>query len=201
MKRLFITSISLLLLHAPAAVGQTWHKQRKFFTLGATTGASITDKDLKIGARCASCYTSGIYLRRYINKRLSIESGVRYSANHFETPILRVTPAYYRSRTQPATTNIPLAIQYYMAPANRKLKPFVGVGCYYSMGSKQVVNGDGGMPISYTRNNKLVPFYLSQGFTYRISPKIEINESIHFTPSDENNCKQLGIDIGFGFHL
>gem|GEM_PF-6193926 len=205
MKRFFITSITLLLLHATPAAAQKWHKARNFFTLGASTGASafITERDLHKCKAPLPVYTNGLYLRRYINRHLAIESGVRFSANHYETPILRVTPAYYLSRTQPATTNIPLAIQYYMAPAGQKLKPFVGVGCYYSIGNKptNMVGTDNPMKLSYSPNNKLVPFFISQGFSYKLSPKIEINETIHFTPNDENNSKQLGIDIGFGFHL
>lgn len=198
MKRLFITGIALCLIHAPAVFGQTWHKPRKYLTIGFTTGASVSRNKLLKPIPCSNCYTNGLYLRRYINRNLAIESGIQFSTDHFSTPVVRVSSEYYHLRTQPLTTNIPLALKYYFSPA-KKLRPFVGAGCYYSFG--KTINTTNTDNIHQTTGAAFVPFYIMQGMSYKLGTRIEINETIHFTPVDENHCKQIGFNIGFGYQL
>lgn len=201
MKRFVITSFCLLSMHAPAALAQTtWHKPKKLLTIGFTTGVNTSKTNYFKSIPCSTCYTNGLYLRRYINRHLSMESGIQFSADHFTTPVVRVTPGYYISRTQPIATNIPFAIRYYMGHADKKLVPSIGAGCYYSFGYRGINKTDG-LQQTPSSNPAFVPFYMMQGLSYKISTKIELNETIHFTPKDENHCTQLGLDLGIGYHL
>jgi hypothetical protein len=198
LKRLFIISASLFLLHASNAHGQQVCNKPKYLTITYTSGFSTSQISLK-KMPCGACYTNGLFLRRYINRHLSIESGVQFSTNYYATPIIKITSNYYQSRTQPITTNIPLAIKYYLGPASKKFNSFIATGCYYSISNKNNPPKDHATAISM--HDSFIPFTFMHGVSYKLSNKVEINETIHFTPNDERNCNQIGMDISLGIRL
>jgi len=192
MRKLAILSIafSAAIFKAQAQDSVYIHKDMGV-SLGLTQGIAFHSQSYLFNkskiSLCCQTYTQGMYLRRYINNNIALETSIVYGA--IENKMGKTT-----------LLSLPLTAQYFFNH-KKKLRPYIGAGIIYNQQktTAAIVYGtDRPGTMQKTRNTNL---QLSQGITYNISTKIEINESIHIVPKTLNNCSEIGMEIGIGFKI
>ncbi len=106
---------------------------------------------------------------------------------------------------KPYSVGVPVTVQYYFLPEKHKLHPYFGAGLQYQYNLNSniaPITGDGrnipALPIPQP-GTKYLNILFTQGVTFEINTKIQISESIHFSPGSTD--KVIGIDLGLGYKL
>jgi len=82
------------------------------------------------------------------------------------------------------------------------MHPFFGAGLQYNIKpfcQTAPIYNDGGYNYSPQAGTKCISILFTQGVTFEINTKIEIGESFHFIPN--NNNRVIGIDLGIGYKI
>ena len=146
--------------------------------------------------------SSTLVLSKPINKHLTIESGLRYSViQNAANPFNRIND--YTAPKKPFSISIPVTIQYYFLPEKSRVRPFIGAGMQssFNTNSNNISPFSANTHLDYTdqTGTKYISILFTQGITFEINTKIQVNQSFHFIPETAN--KTFGIDIGIGFKL
>lgn len=202
MKKLIWLSLvgfnSLAAVHVYAQSLNKISKSDKQMILGVQIGQQYSfDTHIHINPLCGGCYTSGMYLKKYINKKLALETEINYTTNRVSKTIANS----YNS------LSVPLSVQYYPLSRQTKLQPYIGVGAIYTLASETnntIQSNNAFTDVSsktMTTKKQSVNIVVSQGAAYNISPKIQIQESIHFVPKSKNCGSIIGFNLGVGYKL
>ena len=139
-----------------------------------------------------------LVLRKPLNAHFKIETGLSYG--NVQTNINTAPGSYKNNPTYKFA--IPLTTQYYFLPRETRIKPYLGAGVQYNFNPG--VNPNLISPfntdyptstISNPEGTKYISILFTQGMTFEVNTKIEINESFHFLPCE----KIIGIDLGIGY--
>ena len=96
--------------------------------------------------------------------------------------------------------NIPLTLQYHPLCCGTKVDPFCGLGLQYNFNPSSGEQLNRETPFQNTNTGtKYISILFTQGVTYEISTKIDVDESIHFIPG--TGSKSLGFNVGVGYKL
>ncbi len=96
--------------------------------------------------------------------------------------------------------NIPLTLQYHPLCCGAKVDPFCGLGLQYNFNPSSGYHPNIEVPVQNTNTGtKYISILFTQGVTYEISTKIDLDESIHFIPG--TGSKSLGFNVGIGYKL
>ena len=141
--------------------------------------------------------SSRLVLRKPINAHFKVETGLSYSA--IQTPG-SATVGYKK----PYTLAVPVTLQYYFLPKQCRVQPYFGAGMQYNFNTPSNTispfNGDITPSVNnYQSGTKYISILFTQGMTFEINTKIEINESFHFIPNNGN--KTIGLDLGIGYNI
>lgn len=96
--------------------------------------------------------------------------------------------------------NIPLTLQYHPLCCGAKIDPFVGMGLQYNFNT--ATSNQSNPELTFQNTNagtKYFSILFTQGVTYEINTKIDVDESIHFIPG--TGSKSLGFNVGIGYKL
>ena len=182
-------------------------KKKKALTIGVAAG-----KDLfyQPGPGLFSKHSSPeyatnhtLFARKSITKHVKVEAGINYRTSVTATGNkLPDGTAYQANKTSKLT--LPLTIQYYLLPEHSKVNTFVGAGPQVNL----LNNASYGYPPFSSdirtdkipqRGTKYISVLITQGVTFQINTKIQLTETLHFSPANAGNI--VGIDIGVGFYL
>lgn len=201
MKKLIWLSVlgigSFISYHGQAQKLANVPKQTKPMILGAEIGQQYSfDSHINLGGiHCGHCYTSGMYLKKYINEKLALETSIDYTTNRLS----KAAKFKYRQ------VQVPVTIQYYLLSPKLKLQPYLGLGAVYANESMTTYSTtaftDGAKINSTNKKQAYASVAVTQGMVYRVSPKIEIKESIHFIPKSKNCQNNISLDLGVGYKL
>jgi len=199
----------MLLLAATTVYAQAKHKSIKHhsnYTIGFQSGREfLFNSSPAIRTHQSKIHTgvsSSLVLRRPIGNHLAVAAGVNYYPSN--TAVKKLSDKSFA--TQPYKFALPVTVEYYFLPRERKLRPFVGAGAQYNLlgtaGNTSISPFTDNSSTSQTNSvagTKYINILFTQGVTFEINTRIQLTESIHFIP-DNNNCS-FGIDLGIGFRL
>jgi len=150
--------------------------------------------------------SNSLVLRKPINTRFKAEVGITYGTIQNSSSIGNVNERASGFSTQKAYyIALPVTINYFCLPEHCKVRPYFGAGIQYN------INLQGGNAISpfsnetYPQENPTPPgtryisILFTQGITFQVNTKIEINQSFHFMPDNTN--KVFGINLGIGYKI
>jgi outer membrane protein W len=184
------------------------YTKHKHITLGFQSGRDLLFHSSPLlhsrQSKVHYAISSTLVLRKPLNNYFSIESGIKYSiVQNAAGPINNAFCNNYIGARKPYSVSIPVTIQYYFLPEKSRIRPYIGGGLQYNFNT----NGNNITPFhADTRNDytdqtgtKYISILFTQGITFEINTKIQINQSFHFVPGGTN--KTIGIDLGIGFNL
>jgi hypothetical protein len=184
----------------------TKHKQN--LTLGFKAGKDFLYHPVNLLANRRSIHyaiSSTLFLRKPINDHFNIEGGIKYSVvqNAGNSVFYKDLSDHYIAPKKTFNVSIPITIQYYFLPEKSRIRPFIGGGLQSGFNA----NGNNITPFSadahpdYTSQSgtQYISILFTQGVTFEINTKIQVNQSFHFIPDNTNRA--FGIDVGIGFKL
>lgn len=194
-------------MHVAAQTKVVKHKAKQAAIVGFKTGRDLmfnTGPLLnRLKTKINPSNTASLFLKKSINSHFKAEAAIKYSTfpntSTLQADLLNKFPRSQKKNT----FAIPASVNYYLLPEKSVVHPYFGAGLQ--------INGNGVNPYSpsypgssYTDNapesgTKYISILFTQGVTFEINTKIQITESMHFIPA--NNNKVLGIDLGIGYSL
>ncbi len=183
-------------------------KQKQSVSLGFQSGRELLfHSSPLIHSRQSKVHYSisnTLFLRKPVNTHFKIETGIKYSA--IQNIPVKINGIGKESFIIPKTNrslSIPVTIQYYFLPENSRIHPYCGAGLQYN------INGNGNISpfkseihsddVVQNGGTKYISILFTQGITFEINTKIQLNQSFHFIPGSTD--KTIGIDIGIGFNI
>ena len=145
-----------------------------------------------------------LLLRKRIKPHFSFETGLNYglmpNQNNSNT-----TTYKFNNGLKQGSLSMPATLQYFFLPEKCRLRPFCGAGLQYNLYiNPNTISpfpvGDVAPATSDAQTGtKYISILFTQGVTFEVNTKIQITQSFHFIPN--NNNKMLGIDLGIGYTI
>lgn len=123
---------------------------------------------------------ASLFARYYINDNLALESGLdgTYFMSRKHASIDHYTRAKY------LLFEVPIAVQYHFFSSDAKFRPYMGVGVSFYHGISQYEEKYDVTPMrdntSTYDNTDVLPFSFTQGFTYQVTDKLLLNQSLKY---------------------
>jgi len=195
-------------LHAQTIVKQTKKaKHNTNTTIGFQSGRELLFNSSPLVHSKQSKVHYGInnslVLRKPLNTHFQAEARISYGISqgyvslNDESGNTTITRKAYK-------VAVPVTINYFCLPEHCKDRPYFGAGMQYNINlhdgnaispfSNETSTPDNQMP-----GTKYISILFTQGVTFQVNTKIEINESFHFIP--DNAGKEIGIDLGIGYKI
>lgn len=169
-------------------------KKQSAITLGLYTGkeVALSPISLKFPNKGFASH-KGFFAAKTINTHFKFETGLAYTTYKRTTD--NTNSVYFADHL--VKYSIPVSVQYHFATKCR-LHPYCGAGFQYS-----VVPTSNGKQHADVINKQLPQeqnypsLLLTQGLIYEVNPKLQVQQSFHFTTDD--NSRVLGIDLSVGY--
>lgn len=161
--------------------------------------------------------SAGLFARYYLGKHLAIEAGVNIASFKKQNIMSQrsfaiienvngVNYQYYpETIVKPRTTEIPLELQYHIGKRTDKLRPYFGIGAGYCINRYELNFQYNRMDGSGTRanetfidNESTVQVNFTQGLTYQVTPKLQLNQSFRYSVSD---ITTTSFNFGLGYTI
>jgi outer membrane protein W len=206
---LLTLSICYLALASVCVYGQNkpWHsttgEHKQNLTVGFRTGQDALFPTHNYN-KAHYAISSTLFLRKAITSNFFFETGLKYSviqsgANPFTKPLSNANAL----SKKPFSLSVPVTIQYYFLPEKSRVRPYIGGGMQYVFMTKDnnitPFNTDYRPDLTDQTGTKYISILFTQGVTFEINTKIQVNQSFHFLPESTN--RTFGVDIGIGFKL
>ena len=141
--------------------------------------------------------STGIYVQKKINAHLSVEAGY-VQQKDYSAQINTQDKYKLLSSNQ---FQIPITLQYYVLPTRKRLQPYCGTGFVYNSennNQSQYSNTDL-IKVDNRENsgNKTISIVFTQGISYEVNTKIQVNQSFHFISGTQTQT--FGFDLGIGY--
>ena len=192
MLALWTLSIASITVYAQSEAKQTKKENRGRTTFGIQAGKEIT-LVAPFGKRSKAHYSNNksLVLKQQINQHFKVETGLNFASTGKVNSVEKISKL-----------SLPVTLQYYFLPDKYKLRPYCGAGVqgklYSSENLPSTVNTDTQPdPHSNTADKKYITILFTQGVTFEVNTKIQVNQSLHFIPG--NSSRVIGIDIGVGY--
>jgi len=149
-------------------------------------------------------------MRKALNAHIKMECGISYSviqnASSFNINDRTVGNKYYAITQKAYNLALPVTVNYFFLPGHCCMHPYVGAGFQYNLnltdGSNTISPFSGdyrASTVNQQTGTKYISIRFTEGITFQVNTKIQINQSFHFIP--DNNNKVIGVDLGFGYQL
>ncbi len=213
-KKILCVSAGLLLLtgistcgYAQNKIKQTKKKEKQPITIGFQSGRELLFNSTPLlHSRQNKVHygvSKSLVLRKPLNSHFNLETGIGYAAtpSPYNNTILPIKNNIFKQRSY----SLPVTVQYFLLSEKYKLRPFCGAGFKYNFFNKtnfsSATTSADLMPQYYTpeSDTKYITILFTQGVTFEVNTKIEICQSFHFIP--QNNNSTLGFDLGIGFKI
>jgi len=183
-------------------------KRSNSTTIGFRSGRALFYSSTKMGgSKQIKTYpgiSNSLFARKPIYGRVSLEGGATYTM--FRKPVsLPFKENKNLNSFQAYNIALPVTVNYFFLPGHCCIHPYIGAGFQYNL----TPNNRTGSPfnnesnVAYQDNQqggtKYISLLFTQGVTFQVNTKIQINQSVHFAPG--NNNRVIGIDLGIGCQL
>lgn len=190
---MFTTLMGLSIgVHAKQARRHTPTAKQTRISLGFQTGKELQTYSFQKRKTFSS--TNSIQLRKGLGKHFNLEAGVKYSS------VPSASTGSCKTIVRNNQVSIPVTAQYTFLKEKNKVRPYCGVGFQYNIypaaNTSAPAKNDAEQQ-NATEGNKRVSILFTQGVTFEVNTKIQINQSFHFIP--DQNMKTIGIDLGVGY--
>jgi len=176
-------------------------------TIGFQSGREVLQNQSSLFNNKQSKMLYGInhnlVLRKAIKPHFKFETGVTYSEFQNQAFIQKNRSNH---TLKPYSLSLPATLQYFFLPEKCRLHPYCGAGLQYNLNiaSNTISPFSGDAPsatsvVGSENGTKYISILFTQGITYEINTKIQVTQSFHFIPS--NNNKTFGIDLGVGYTI
>ncbi len=161
--------------------------------------------------------SAGLFARYYLGKHFAIEAGgnilpykkQQFSAGSDFVVVEVVNGINYRYRPEtvikPTRIELPLEFQYHIGKRMAKLRPYFGVGASYCINRYELNFQYNRMDGSGTRGNETfidnlnsLQFNFTQGLTYQVTPKIQLNQSFRYSILE---ISTISLNFGVGYTI
>ena len=194
--------IALMLLGSLCAEARIKHAKKEN-TKGTTTISLKTGESLSLNTNNfnqgskLNKKSTGVYVQKKINTHLSVEAG--YVQQKDYSSQINTEEKYKLLSTN--QFQIPITLQYYVLPTKRKLQPYCGTGFVYNsenLNQSQFTKTDiTRVENSDNSGHKTISIVFTQGISYEVNTKIQVNQSFHFITGTQNQT--FGFDLGIGY--
>ena len=212
-------SLSLALLYltvasvcgyAQSKIKQETKKEKQPITVGFQTGRELLFNTTPLLHSKQSKVHYGIskslVLRKPLNVHFKLEAGLSYTSIQ-TTPVPFSFTGKQNNNLKAYSFALPVTIQYYFLPEKCRIRPFCGAGlqCNLSEHKNNMPIPASGMDVVSQYNTppqsdtKYITIVFTQGVTFEVNTKIEVSQSFHFIP--ENNNTVIGINLGVGYKI
>lgn len=198
--------ISALILLSLCASGKTKHKlpkSKQSISIGIKAVEDVSFKPNQYPNTNKHIQTNlnkSLAIKKKITSRLSVETD-------FTEPLLKINTSGNNLNDtknifslKPNQLTIPLTLQYYLLHTKTKLHPYCGAGIQYQYKNEvnqPLASESSPQSINDQKGTKSISIIFTQGMTFEVNTKIQINQSFHFIPG--NSEKTLGFDVGIGY--
>lgn len=150
-----------------------------------------------------------IFIRKHFGEHLALELDINrnYSERTFGEeywPATFPSSGYvtnnfsYRMKS----LEIPLHFQFHMGKRDAGLRPYVGLGIGYAavtsyIGYKDYITGAWGSENTDTYGRPMIQ--LTQGITYRVGNRLQINQSLYYKMVHDIGNHRMGLRFGVGY--
>ena len=150
--------------------------------------------------------SKSLVLRKPLNSHFKLEAGLSYTSIQ-TTPNPFSFTGKQNNNLKANSFALPVTIQYYLLPEKCRIRPFCGAGlqCNLSDHKSNPPITTSGMDVIPQYNTppqsdtKYITSLFTQGVTFEVNTKIEVSQSFHFIP--ENNNTVIGINLGVGYKI
>jgi outer membrane protein W len=190
---LWTFSIASITVDAQSAKKQNKKGHQSKTTFGIQAGKEITLVAPSFGKRSKANYNNNksLVLKQQIIQHFKVETGLNFGSTSKVNGLDKINKL-----------TLPVTLQYYFLPDKYKLRPYCGAGVqgklYSSENLPSTANSDT-QPDNHsnTADKKYISILFTQGVTFEVNTKIQVNQSLHFIPG--NSSRVIGIDIGVGY--
>ena len=196
---LWLSSIASFTVLAQTNIKKAEKKTDKRVVLGIQTGKEIllSTPSIHGQTKIHSATTKSIVLKKSLNERFKIETGINYATNTGMDCFCGKRTANLKS----SKISLPISLQYYFLPEKYRLHPYCGAGvqgCLSGDNNQLSINNTESTDYNKRQSDtKNITILFTQGFTFEVNTKIQVNQSLHFIPG--NTTKVIGIDFGVGY--
>ena len=203
----YLALVSACVVYGQSKTIQPYGKNKHKITLGFRTGRDVLfhTQPYTAGKNTPIRYavSSTLVLTKPLNNHLKLESGLRYSVVQNTISPLVMNKSSNAVCANPYSLTVPVTIQYYFLPEKSRVRPYLGSGLRYNFNTNQnnitPFYADAHTEYPDQTGTKYISILFTQGITFEINTKIQINQAFHFIPDNAN--KTFGIDIGIGFTI
>jgi len=206
-KRYLLLAVPCVALTSGIVLGQdSYYKPKKTpsFTIGFQTGREQVFRSLSINreyTKVQAATHNAIVFRKPINKHFKVETGLSYSTIQNNTATIKGLDK--KSLVRPnKTSTIPITLQYCFAPAKTRLQVYCGAGvrCNINSSANPLPNFNSHINPDYRAitGTKYINVMITQGITFQINTRIQLNQSFHFIPGADT---VIGFDLGIGYDI
>lgn len=145
--------------------------------------------------------SKSLVLRKPLNAHFKAEASLGYGT--LQTKAFQDISFPANKITTLGKLSMPVTIQYYFLPEKSRVRPYCGAGLQGNLffNNNQALLSDGPNEYSNTPqpDTKYITILFTQGVTFEVNTKIEVNQSFHFIPG--STTKVIGIDLGIGYKI
>lgn len=150
--------------------------------------------------------SNSLVLRKPLNNHFNVEGAISYRVfqNLTTNNTSDKTPGNKNTLSQKAyNIALPVAVNYFFFPGKCRVRPYFGAGFQYNLNLNNASNAISLFPndnkIEDNQQHGVKYISFTQGITFQVNTKIQVTQSFHFIP--DNNNKVIGIDLGIGCQL
>jgi hypothetical protein len=150
--------------------------------------------------------SGGLFARYYFSKHMAVEGGLNYGLEVSKTnnyTFIKDGTTYQTNIIQRFSTySVPVQLQYHLLSPESKIRPYFGIGGGI-MRRDFFTNVNGNLEdIGKYRNSRTSGFAsFTQGVTWQLNKKWQINESITIGKELRDGIKSTDFRIGVGYSL
>lgn len=141
---------------------------------------------------------SKLFARYHINDNFALETGLQ--GTYFMSR--KRNPTNYYPKASALMVEVPIGFQYHFFSSKARFRPYIGVGAsiYYSISKyEENYNGSSVGGNTYIYNNTdVVPFSITQGFTFQVTDKLQLNQSLKYRLGA---AATLNVNFGIGYTI
>jgi outer membrane protein W len=153
--------------------------------------------------------TSNLFARYYLGKHFAVEAGFAVGVTAYKDlyGTLDMGGEYFNGWLNTTSYSIPVQLQYHLLGSDSKIRPYFGIGGgrtirHYDYRG-ELKNGNGQVLQSFESDRSNITMFtqFTQGVTWQLNKKWQLNESINLQREFKNDRNNLDFRIGIAYKI